>query len=90
LSRITPLQILMKWRKYIKTTYKAVKLIIPIIPNAEIYTTEGVVEDRLTVKSDIDKGDAIHASENIYKVVEECIKALVKYYKVPGFEEVQR
>ena len=87
MSRITPLQILMKWRKYIRTTYKAVKL---IIPNAEIYTTEGVVEDRLTVKSDIDKGDAIHASENIYKVVEECIKALVKYYKVPGFEEVQR
>ena len=41
----------MKWRKYIRITYKAVKM---IIPNVEIYATGGVVEDRLTVKSDID------------------------------------
>jgi len=41
-------------------------------------------------KSYLDKGDAIQASEKMYKVVEECIKALAEYYKVPELEEVRR
>jgi len=41
-------------------------------------------------KNYLDKGSAIQASENMYKVVEECIKALAEYYKVPELEEVRK
>jgi len=32
------------------------------------------------------KGDAVQASERIYKVVEECIKALAQHYNMPEHE----
>ena len=41
-------------------------------------------------RSYLGKGDAVQASEKMYKVVEECIKALAEYYKVPELEEVRR
>ena len=51
MSRITPLQVLMEWRKHVRIMYRAIR---NVIPNAEVYITGGVAEDRLTVKSDID------------------------------------
>lgn len=41
-------------------------------------------------RSYLDKGDSIQASEKMYKVVEECIKALAEYYKVPELEEMRK
>ena len=41
-------------------------------------------------RSYLDKGDSIQASEKMYKVVEECIKALAEYYKVSELEEARR
>jgi len=41
-------------------------------------------------RSYLDKGDSIQASENMYKVVEECIKALAEYYKAPELEEMHK
>jgi hypothetical protein len=34
----------------------------------------------------VEKGDAVQASEKMYKVVEECIKALAQYYNMPEHE----
>ena len=51
MGRITPLQVLMEWRKHVRLACKAVK---NVIPNAEIYVIGGAAEDRLTVRSDID------------------------------------
>ena len=36
------------------------------------------------------RGNSIQASEKIYKVVEECVKALAEYYRVPELREVCR
>jgi dissimilatory sulfite reductase (desulfoviridin) alpha/beta subunit len=33
------------------------------------------------------KGDAVQASEKLYKVVEECIKALAQHYNMPEHQE---
>jgi len=38
----------------------------------------------------IGKGDAVHASEKLYKAVEECIKALAEALRVGVLEEVER
>ncbi len=38
----------------------------------------------------IEKGDAVQASEKLYKVAEECIKALAKRFEVPELKEVRR
>ena len=50
-AKITPLRILMGWRKYVKVVAEAVKA---AIPEVKIYVTGSAVEDRLTVESDID------------------------------------
>jgi plasmid stabilization system protein ParE len=36
------------------------------------------------------KGDAVQASEKLYKVVEECIKALAQHYDTPEHREAAR
>ena len=36
------------------------------------------------------KGDAVQASEKLYKVVEECIKALAELYDTPEHREAAR
>ncbi len=41
-------------------------------------------------KEYLDKGDAVQASEKLYKAVEECIKALAEKLKVPQLEEVKK
>ena len=38
----------------------------------------------------IEGNDSVQASEKLYKVVEECIKALAKRYGVPELDEVRR
>jgi len=38
----------------------------------------------------IAKGDAIQASEKLYKAVEECIKVLAERYELPEYEEAKR
>lgn len=48
---VTPLQVLMEWRKHVRLACKAVK---NVIPNAEIYVIGGAAENRLTIRSDID------------------------------------
>jgi len=41
-------------------------------------------------KKHIEAGDAVQASEKLYKVAEECIKALTVKFKVPEVEEAKR
>ena len=41
-------------------------------------------------KEYITKGDAIQASEKLYKAVEECIKVLVQRHKLPEYEEAEK
>ena len=41
-------------------------------------------------KEYIAKGDAIQASEKLYKAVEECVKVLVERHKLPEYEEAER
>ncbi|MET1160368.1 MAG: nucleotidyltransferase domain-containing protein [Thermoprotei archaeon] len=50
-DRLSPLKIISQWRKYVDIIYKATRR---VIPSARICLTGGVVEDRLTVLSDID------------------------------------
>jgi len=38
----------------------------------------------------IDQGDPVQASEKLYKVAEECIKALAVKFRVPDVEEAKR
>ncbi|MEM4061215.1 MAG: PaREP1 family protein [Pyrobaculum sp.] len=38
----------------------------------------------------LEKGEAVQASEKLYKTVEECIKALAEVFNVPQVEEVKR
>jgi len=38
----------------------------------------------------LEKGDAVQASEKLYKVVEECIKVLAEAFNIPQVEEVER
>lgn len=38
----------------------------------------------------LEKSDVIQASEKMYKIVEECIKALAEVFNVPQLEEVKR
>ncbi len=38
----------------------------------------------------INKGDAVQASEKLYKAAEEVIKALVEKYKIPEYQEFMR
>ena len=40
-------------------------------------------------KEYIAKGDAIQASEKLYKAVEECIKTLAQRYKLPEYEKAE-
>ncbi len=59
---------------------------------------ETIIESRIELaekylseaKNYLDKGDAVQSSEKMYKVVEECIKALAEYHKVPELEEVRK
>ncbi|MEM3546173.1 MAG: PaREP1 family protein [Candidatus Bathyarchaeia archaeon] len=37
----------------------------------------------------LEKGDAVQASEKLYKVVEECIKVLAEAFNIPQVEEVE-
>jgi len=39
--------------------------------------------------NNIAKGDAIQASEKLYKAVEECIKVLAERYELPEYEEAK-
>jgi hypothetical protein len=41
-------------------------------------------------KEHIGRGDAVQASEKMYKVVEECIKALAKLHQAPELKEAGR
>jgi predicted choloylglycine hydrolase len=45
-----------------------------------------LAEKYLASKEYIGKGDAAQASEKMYKVVEECIKALAQHYNMPEHE----
>ena len=40
-------------------------------------------------KEYIDKGDAVQASEKLYKAVEECIKVLAERYELPECKEAK-
>lgn len=51
MDKVTPLQILMGWKKHVKIVYRAVKA---IDPKVEVYVTGGAVENRLTARSDVD------------------------------------
>jgi len=41
-------------------------------------------------KEYIAKGDAIQASEKLYKAVEECIKILAERHKLPEYDEAEK
>jgi hypothetical protein len=41
-------------------------------------------------KGYIAKGDAVQASEKLYKAVEECIKVLAQRHKLPEYEEAEK
>ena len=51
MGKITPLHILLNWKKYVKIMYKAIK---HVVPYAEVYLIGGAAENRLTIMSDID------------------------------------
>jgi len=54
---------------------------------ARIELAERFLEE---AKKHIEAGDAVQASEKLYKVAEECIKALAVQFKVPEVEEAKR
>ncbi len=41
-------------------------------------------------KEYIAKGDAVQASEKLYKVVEECLKILAERYKITEYEKAEK
>lgn len=41
-------------------------------------------------KEYIAKGDAVQASEKLYKAVEECIKVLAERYRIPEYEKAEK
>ena len=41
-------------------------------------------------KNFIESGDAVQASEKIYKVVEECIKALAQHHNLPEYQTASK
>ena len=67
MGRITPLQVLMEWRKHVRLACKAVK---NVIPNAEIYVIGGAAENRLTVRSDIDILIVLPCTSTFNEVIE--------------------
>jgi len=60
-------------------------------PREEAITRIEVAECFLEeAKKYVEKGDPVQASEKLYKVAEECIKALAAYYEVPELDDVRR
>ncbi len=60
-------------------------------PKEEVDTRIEVAEHFLKeAREYIEKGDAVQASEKLYKVAEECIKALAIKFKMPEVEEAKR
>jgi len=58
-------------------------------PGEEVTLRMEVAEHFLKeAKKYIEAGDAIQASEELYKVAEECIKALAQHYRIPELSEV--
>ena len=53
---------------------------------ARIELAEKYLEE---AKNYLEKGDPVQASEKLYKVVEECIKALAEYLKIPEAEKAK-
>ncbi len=51
MGRVTPLRVLMEWRRYVGIVYEAVKA---VEPSAEVYVAGGAAEGRITARSDID------------------------------------
>lgn len=47
----TPLQVLRRWRQYVRIVHRAVR---SAVPEAEVYVAGGAAEGRLTVMSDVD------------------------------------
>ena len=96
---ITPLKIISSWKHYVKLIARAVSM---VIPEAEAYLTGGVVEDRLTVLSDIDilivlphKPGFKEAVELRAKILEEAEKLGLPLYApielhIIGREELTR
>jgi len=63
--------------------------ILKVDPNEEVALRIEVAEHFFEeAKKYIEVGDAVQASEKLYKVVEECIKALAQYYRIPELSEV--
>jgi len=82
--RITPLQMLMNWRSYVKKISKAVKA---TIPEAEVYIAGGAANNRLTIRSDIDilivlpnKPNFTKSAEIRAKILEEAEKLKLPPY----------
>jgi len=60
-------------------------------PSEEVATRVGVAEHFLEeARRCVEKGDAVQASEKLYKAAEECIKALAIRFGVPEAEEARR
>ena len=55
--------------------------------DARIEVAEHFLEE---ARKYVEKGDPVQASEKIYKVAEECIKALAIKFKMPEVEEAKR
>jgi len=59
-------------------------------PSEEIATRIEIAEHFLEeAKKHVERGDAVQASENLYKVAEECIKALAVKFKVQVVESLR-
>jgi len=64
---------------------------LKIDPDAEAALRVEVAERFLEeARKYIEAGDAVQASEKLYKVAEECIKALAVKFRVPEVEEARR
>jgi len=64
---------------------------LKIDPDAEAALRVEVAERFLEeARKYIEAGDAVQASEKLYRVAEECIKALARHHRIPELGEVEK
>jgi hypothetical protein len=94
MSGLTPLRVLMGWRRYVRIVYEAVE---SIVPEAEAYVAGGVAEGRLATRSGIDVVIALphkprfgEAVELRSRIIEEAGKLGLPLYAPIGLHIVGR
>jgi len=57
------------------------------VPRVRVELAERFLEE---AKTHLEKGDPVRASEKLYKVAEECVKALAEAFDLPELEEARK